>query len=414
MADIELRTTIENFLSENMPTYLDYLKRMVDVNSFTENPAGINELGTVTAAIFEKLDFQAEHIPSIRPNYGRHVVMTRAGRTDQKIGFVSHLDTVFPPEEEKRNDFAWRIEGNRIYGPGTVDIKGGTVLIYMVLVALQAYLPDIFNDINWVILLDASEEASAEDFGELCRARLEGKETLACLVFEGGYQEDDEFWVVRTRKGMAVYEVKVEGKAAHAGTRHKQGANAIVQLAHTIRELAAMTDYDQRVTINVGVVSGGTVTNRVPHKASARLEMRTFDLAVFESVMADIANLADDVVVTSAEGGYACEVGVRLIRKTAPWPPNDATDRLISIWQKAGKSLDYRVLPEERGGLSDGNHFWQYMPTLDGLGVAGANAHCSERSSDGSKDQEYCLVSSFVPKAILNIMGIKELVRVSR
>jgi glutamate carboxypeptidase len=392
-----------------MPTYLDYLKQMVEINSFTKNPEGINHLGQVTAGIFSTLGFKAEHISSIRPDYGRHVVLTRHGRSGRRIGLVSHLDTVFPPEEEVRNDFAWRREGDRIYGPGTVDIKGGTVLIYMVLAALQAFAPALLADTTWVILLDASEEASAEDFGQLCRDRLERSDTLACLVFEGGFQEDDEFWVVRTRKGMAVYEITVEGKAAHAGTRHEHGANAIVQLADTITRAAAITDYGNRLTVNVGKVNGGTVTNRVPHQADAVLEMRTFDQSIFEAAMSSIEALSDEIGVRSEKGGYSCRVDVKLKRKTSPWPANDATDRLIATWQKAGESLGFRVLPEERGGLSDGNHFWQHLPTLDGLGVAGGNAHCSERSSDGSKDQEYCLVSSFVPKALLNIMGIMEL-----
>jgi len=409
MRNSQLRPTIETFLGENMPEYLGYLKQMVQINSYTENPDGINALGALTANIFENLGFGSERIPSVYASYGQHVVLTRPGRTEKKIGFVSHLDTVFPPEEEARNGFGWHLQGDRIYGPGTVDIKGGTVLIYMVLAALQRFVPDVFHDVNWVILLDASEEANAEDFGQLCRERLEGAHTLACLVFEGGYQENDEFWVVRTRKGMAVYDISVEGKAAHAGTSHKQGANAIVQLAHTIQRLADMTDHDQRVTVNVGVINGGTVTNRVPHYANAQLEMRTFDQALYKSVMADIAALKDEVVVASEEGDYSCKVNVKLVRQTAPWPANDATDRLIAVWQRVGESLGFRVLPEERGGLSDGNHFWQYVPTLDGLGVAGGNAHCSERSSDGSKDQEYCRISSFVPKALLNIMGILEL-----
>jgi glutamate carboxypeptidase len=414
MAERHLAGRVRAFLEINLPTYLETLRQMVAINSFTANPAGVNELGQVTAELFAQLGFSAEMIPSVNPENGNHLIMTRSGSSQQRIGLVSHLDTVFPPQEEMSNDFHWRREGDRIYGPGTVDIKGGTVLIYMVLAALQEEVPDLYESMNWVVLVDASEEDDAEDFGRICRERLEGAETLACLIFEGGYQEKEEFWVVRMRKGMAVYEVNVEGKAAHAGTSHNQGANAIVQMAHTIQKLAEMTDYDKRVTVNVGVVSGGTVTNRVPHFAQAKLEMRTFDSGLYESVMADIASLSNHSVVRSNHKDYPCQVSIRLLRKTAPWPVNEATDRLISIWQKVGATLGYRVLPEERGGLSDGNLFWHCFPTLDGLGVAGGNAHCSERSANGSKDQEYCQVSSFVPKALLNVLSIIELVRQAR
>jgi len=411
MEESTLAGKLRTFLEGNLPEYLEYLRQMVAINSFTANGAGVNQLGQLTAQLFAQLGFTAETFPSVNPNYGRHLVMSRPGNSHQRIGLVSHLDTVFPPEEEVANDFYWRREGDRIYGPGTVDIKGGTVLIYMVLAAMQAAVPDLFVSVSWVVLIDASEEDDAVDFGEICRERLEGSETVACLVFEGGYQEQEEFWVVRTRKGMAVYEVIVEGKAAHAGTSHNQGANAIVQMAHTIQKLAQMTDYEKRVTVNVGVISGGTVTNRVPHLAQAKLEMRTFDPGLYDSVMAKIESLADETQVRSRNGDYPCQVTVNLLRKTAPWPVNEATDRLISIWKSVGESLGYRVLPEERGGLSDGNLFWHHFPTLDGLGVAGGNAHCSEHSANGSKDQEYCQVSSFIPKAVLNILSIIELVR---
>jgi glutamate carboxypeptidase len=410
MADSGLQGRIKKCLDNNMPTYLDLLRQMVDINSFTANAAGVNRLGELTAKAFAELGFTAEFEQSVYADCGRHLILTRQGKFGRTVGFVSHLDTVFPPEEEIRNEFFWREVGDRIYGPGTVDIKGGTVLMYMVLEALQTFAPDIYDDITWVLLLDASEEANAEDFGALCRQRLGADETIACLVFEGGYSEGDEFWIVRARKGMAVYEVTVEGKAAHAGTSHKQGANAIVQMAHTIQQLAALTDYQREVTVNVGVVSGGTVTNRVPHRAQARLEMRTFEPAVYEAAMANIAALDGQSSVKSADGGYPCQVSVQLQRRTAPMPPNEGTDHLIEIWREAGKLHGFRIVNEYRGGLSDANHFWHHVPTLDGLGVSGGNAHCSERSENGSKDQEYCRVSSFVPKALLNVTGILKLI----
>jgi glutamate carboxypeptidase len=414
MEQIELHTQVEAFLENRLSDYLGLLQQMVDINSFTANPRGVNALGRLTADVFSRLGFQAESVPSAYPEYGDHLVLTRPGSSSRKIGFVSHLDTVFPPEEERRNDFKWRVEGDRAYGPGTVDIKGGTVLIYMILEALARFFPELYQEITWVLLLDASEEAIADDFGALCRRRLPAAETLACLVFEGGYKEDDKFWLVRCRKGMAVYEVDVEGKAAHAGTAHEQGANAIVQLSHIVQKLADMTDYQRQVTINVGVIAGGTVTNRVPHHATAALEMRTFEPAIYDSVIEEIASLNGHSSVSSANGEYPCRVTVNLKRQTAPWPPNEATDRLISIWAEAAAPLGYRIVRENRGGLSDGNHFWDVFPTLDGLGVAGGNAHCSERSPDGSKDQEYCQISSFVPKAVLNIMGIRRLVEMSQ
>jgi len=98
----------------------------------------------------------------------------------------------------------------------------------------------------------------------------------------------------------------------------------------------------------------------------------------------------------------------KLVRQ-APWPRNEATDRLLMAWREAAPAVGLEVIPEERGGLSGGNQFWQSVPTLDGLGPSGANAHCSERSADGSKEPEYATRSSFVPKALLSLAAILRL-----
>ncbi len=412
MSQTTFPTELQQYLTDNLPAYLNLLQKMVAINSFTANPDGVNHLGQLTAEIFAELGFTAEFIPSIYTGFGQHLVLTRPGKSSHKIGCISHLDTVYPPEEEEENDFRWRVEGARIYGPGTADIKGGTVAIYMMLDAIRTFQPTIYDDITWVLLIDASEEDLAEDFGALCRRRLEGPNTLAALIFEGGYMNDaeKEFWIVRSRKGMGVFNVQVEGKSAHAGSAHTFGANAIVQMAEVIQRLAALTDYQRQVTVNVGVVNGGTVTNRVPHSATARLEMRAFDPDVYEETIAQILALSGLSTVQSVENGYGCKVQVELERRTLPWPINEATNRLLAIWQEAGAELGLRVKPEDRGGLSDGNHFWFALPCLDGLGIAGGNAHSAERSSDDSKDQEFCLPSSLVPKTLLNVTAVLKLI----
>lgn len=400
---------LRRYLEERLPFYLDLLRQMVAINSFTTNAPGVNELGRLTAEMFAALDFRAEFVPSANPAYGQHLVLTRAGRTTNTVGLVSHLDTVFPAAEEKANDFHWRNAGERIYGPGTVDIKGGTVIAYMILDALRATAPAFFDDVTWVLLLDASEEADGADFGTLCRQRLEHDKTMACLILEGGLVEDGKAKVVVARKGMAVYEVHAEGRAAHAGTSHEQGANAIVQLADAVQQIAGFTDYARNLTFNVGTLTGGSVTNRVPHEAVAKVEMRAYDADVYEEGIAQMMALPETANVSSANGDYQCRLDVQVVRKTAPWPRNEATDRLLRIWQEAGELVGLEVVPEERGGLSDGNYFWDAIPTLDGLGASGGNAHCSERSDDGLKDQEYVQPGSLIPKALLNSIALLRL-----
>ncbi len=408
-----LHDQLSAYLSPRLPFYLDLLRQMVSINSFTANAAGVNAVGDLTAAVFADLGFTAERIQSASPAYGCHLVLTRPARSASgdapKIGLVSHLDTVFPPEEEIANNFAWRQEGDRCYGPGTVDCKGGTVVLYMTLAALQAIAPQACDAVTWVILLDASEERDAFDFHNLCLERLAGN-TLACLIYEGGHVENGAFTAVVARKGMAIYHVTVEGKSAHSGSAHPEGANAIVQLADTVRRIADLTDYSRELTFNVGRVTGGTVTNRVPHLAEAWVEMRTFSPDIYDQGVAATLALANQPSVRSADGSFTCRVTIEVTERTAPWPRNPATGRLLAVWQEAGAALGWQFVPEERGGLSDGNPLWSAFPILDGLGPIGANAHRSEQSADGSKEQEYVLASSLEPKAILNTVAILKLI----
>lgn len=396
---------LRNHLESGMRRYMRIFEDMVSINSHTENAAGVNRLGDYTAKLFSQLGFTAEFVQSVVPEYGRHVVLRRSGSAGVTIGCVSHLDTVFDPEEEKRNDFCWRIDGDRAYGPGTNDIKGGTLVMYMMLDAMSAVLPDLFNAIDWVLLFDASEETESDDFGELCIQRM-GSNACACLVFEGGEIEDGMYTVVVARKGRSVFKVAVEGRGAHAGTAHHQGASAILQVADIVKIIEGMTDYPHELTYNVGILSGGSALNRVPHHAEAHIEMRAFDPEALENGIASIMKLQGYSSVTSADGGYRCTTTISQTRRNPSWPANDDTARLFASWEKGAHKLGMRLRPERRGGLSDGNFTWNHVPTIDGLGPVGGNCHCSERSVDGGKDQEYSLISSLVPKTLINIFGI--------
>lgn len=403
-------TELMGWFEGRLPRALELLRRMVEINSFTGNPEGVNRLGKLTAESFAPLGFTAEFVQSTNPAWGKHLVLTRRGSGTTGMAMISHLDTVFPPEEEVRNNFHWQTEGERIYGPGTHDIKGGTVMMWLVLSALQKFKPEVFKAVTWRLFLNASEEALSQDFGEVCRARLDPG-TVAALVFEAEGRVGDRHLMVRARKGRATWRVTATGRGAHAGGKHQHGANAIVQLGRTLQDVAALTDYSRALTFNVGTITGGAGLNRVPHEAVAEGELRAFTPEAYESGKAALLALAGRGSVESAVGGHACQVQLEIVNESRPWPQNPDTDRLLKIWQETGTELGLDVGPEERGGLSDGNLIWDVVPTLDGLGPSGDNDHCSERSADGSKLPEYVDVGSFVPKATLNTLAMLKLLR---
>jgi glutamate carboxypeptidase len=319
---------------------------------------------------------------------------------------VTHLDTVFPPEEEERNGFHWLeapSEG-RIYGPGTVDIKGGTALIWMMLKALGAGDPDLFNKHHWIVAANASEEVIGAEFGHRVteRARNGAK---AILVFEGGPREGHErFHLVTARKGRAVYRIEAEGRAAHAGSSHYAGANAIVTLSGAIQTVAQLTDYTRDLTVNVGSVGGGSVVNRVPHEAWAELEMRAFEPSILDEACRRVESIAGP-----AKDLSEAHLRIECTGTSPAWPATESALMLLAHWEKAAIELGFSVKNVSRGGLSDANYLCALGPTLDGLGPSGANAHCSERSSDGSKVPEYVEPSSFVPKAEMNLLALRSL-----
>lgn len=399
---------LKEFLDAQMPTTWELLRQMVGINSWTLNPAGVNQLAQFTAEQFAPLGFTAEFVPSTNPQFAQHLVLTRRGKSSRNLAFISHLDTVFPPEEEERNNFRWSAEGDRIFGPGTHDIKGGTAMMWLVLAALQTRAPQVFEETTWTLLLNPSEEMYSPDFGDVCRSRF-NRETLAALVFESEGRLDGEHLMVVARKGRATWRVTVNGRGAHAGSKHREGANAIVQLAQLLPRIAALTDYSRDLTFNVGTVSGGTVLNRVPHEAVAEGEFRAFTTEVYQRGRADLLALAGPGEVKSSADGYCCQVKVEILTESPPWPRNAATDQVYRFFEQAGKEIGYPVNLQERGGLSDGNLIWRDVPTLDGLGPWGDNDHCSERSADGSKVPEYIEVSGFAPKALLNVVGILKL-----
>ncbi len=401
-------TNLKAYLESQLPAYLQNLQQMVAVNSFTENPDGVNALGELTGGLFSALEFDQERVPSTNASFGDHFIFSRRGSSGPAIGLVSHLDTVFPPEEEIANHFSWRQEGNKIYGPGTVDIKGGTAMILLILEAFRKYSPQLFDRTDWIVLLNSSEERLSEDFGRIARQRLDS--ARAALVFEGGFYNNsaDDFRLVSARKGMAHFQVQVHGHSSHAGVSHENGANAVRQLAELITRIEGLTDYEKGLTVNVGVVRGGVVTNRVPHFAEALLEMRAFDEGIFEDAAKQLTGLSGEGSVTTREG-HPCRISVELQDTTPPWPENPGTQTLLDIWQHAGESLGFTVTPEPRGGLSDGNQIWRTVPTLDALGPGGGGAHQSEHDPAHGKTQEYIYVPSIVPKALLNIVALQKL-----
>ncbi len=400
-----------SLLEKLLPETLSFLERLVGVNSFTGNPRGVDHNGALIAEQFAPLGFVPESVPADNPAFGSHLFLKRPGSGSRALLLVTHLDTVYPADEEARNSFRWSVEGDWIYGPGVNDNKGGTAMIWLLLAALRESAPDVFAATTWLIAANAAEEELARDFPRLCHERLPEK-CRAGLVFEACTGQGRGLTLVRCRKGSANFRVTTEGRGAHAGSRHAEGANAVVEMAHIIPLIAALTDPSRDLTANVGNVNGGGASNRVPHHATCEINIRAFDETILqEAVDAMFALEKNPPAVRAVSDGHPCRVRVELQSRNPAWGQNASTDALIDIWTAAGAQLGIPLLVEPRGGLSDGNYLSQFIPVLDGLGPFGLNGHTSERSLDGSKMPESVLPESFLKMGAVNVSGVLDLLQ---
>ncbi len=385
-------------LEDIKPEALRLLERMVGINSFTANAAGVDAVGKVTAEAFEALGLEAEFVKSDVPGQGHHLYLAKRSSAGPRVLLVTHLDTVFPPEEEVANHFRWEpaVHEGRIYGPGTIDIKGGTALIWMMLRAVRELYPELWQSTDWLVAANAAEEVLSQDFARHTSARCPDG-AVAVLVFEGGPVIEGRHHFVAARKGRAEYRITVRGRGAHAGSAFGEGVNAVTALAPFITQAAALSNASKELTVNVARVEGGTVLNRVPHEAMFELEMRAYE--------PEHLCRAGDVLRSWSKSGLP-EIEVTCVGESPAWPANDENLKLALHWTQAAEKLGLEILPSRRGGLSDANYLCHLGPTLDGLGPSGGNAHCSERSEDGSKVPEYLQPDTLVPKAAINVLAL--------
>ncbi len=385
----------------HLPDTLGLLRRLVEVNSFTTHATGVDTVGRLTAEAFAPLGFHPEWIPGKTRDAGHHLFLRKSGGGEgDPILLVTHSDTVFSAEEESRNEFRWdeRPEEGRIYGPGTVDNKGGTALIWMILSILRENAPDFFENTSWVVASNAAEEVTGDDFARAATT-ICGGSAAAVLVFEGGPVDERDWHIVTSRKGRSTWKLTAEGRAAHAGSQHREGINAIDALAAVLPDIAAQTSAEEDRTVNIGRISGGTVVNRVPHEAFAEWECRATSPESLRRADEFFAALSGTTsggaVLTATRTGF-----------TSPWPGGDGAAALYRHWEKAAAVIGLSTVSVPRGGLSDANHLCHLGPTLDTLGPCGGNAHCSERSPEGGKLPEFVEPGSFVPKAVMNALAL--------
>src|ERR1700693_4964219 len=263
-------------------TILDGIRRWVEIETPTEAPDQVNRLATMVAEGYRDLPATIERVAGLS-GCGDHIVARSSwGQDAPGILVLSHLDTVHPMGFIERLPF--KIEGDSAFGPGIYDMKGGAYLAYH---AFRQLCADAARSPLGVTQLYVSDEEIGSPTSRTL-IEAEGRKAKYVLVTEPAR---DGGKIVTGRKGVARFEVFIKGVPAHAGTKPEDGRSAIRELANVIQTLEAMNDLKRGVSVNVGVVRGGTKPNVIPEEAYAEVDMRVPSIADADEFVAKILNL---------------------------------------------------------------------------------------------------------------------------
>jgi glutamate carboxypeptidase len=334
-----------------MPTEpLSLLRELVEIESPTYSP-GVRR---VAARLADELDALGG---DVRILDGDHVVAELDGRGEPLL-LLGHSDTVW--EEGTLETMPFRIESDLAFGPGVYDMKGCLVLM------LEAIRTAAGDRRALRVFLTADEEQGSRTAREAMDDAAAG--VAAALVVEPPTHHGH---LKTARKGLGRFHVAITGRPAHAGTSLIEGASAVEELAHQIIRLHELTDHQRGVSVNVGVVHGGTRENVVAAYADARLDVRVSQRSDLERLERALRGLAPTIAGTSIE-------------VDGEWtrPPLERSVGGAALFARAreiGRQLGLDLQEASSGGGSDGNLVGALgIPVLDGLGAEGKGAHAHD------------------------------------
>lgn len=366
---------------------IEGIRRWVVTESPTHDPAGVEAVLDEVERDFEGLPVTFDRRPG-RDGYGGTLkVATAAPSNEKPILVLTHMDTVHP-RGTLAGRLPYRREGDRLYGPGLYDMKGGA---YLAVAGYRALVRAGVATARPVVFLFTPDE---EVGSPSSRAQIEEEALRAAYVLVTEPARDGGR-IVTARKGVGRFTLTITGRPAHAGARHQDGRSAIREMAHQILAIEGMTDYARQITTTIGLVRGGSAANVIPETCTAEIDIRVPDPVVAAEMVERLTSLAPvgpDVTLAISGG----------INRPA-YPKTDVIAALLRQAQGVARTIgfDLQDCPMTGGG-SDGNFTAALgIPTLDGLGIDGAGAHTME---------EYGLVSSIVPRARL-LAGLMETLR---
>lgn len=396
-----LKTELLNYLQTKQPLMVAQLHEFCEINSNSENLAGLETMHKTLHKAFAPIADQIESInlPPISSismtgdtsfqTCGDVLFIRKRPHLQRRILLSGHMDTVYSSTHPFQK--LTYINENCINGPGVADMKGGLIVMLHALVAFES--SPAATELGWDVIINADEEIGSPASQTLFAKLASNYE--AGLVYEPAMNTTGV--LAKNRKGSGKFTLIATGKAAHAGRAFNEGRNAICFLAEAISQIHALNGQRTGVTINVGIIAGGEALNVVPNKAVAKLDVRiseSEDEKWVNQQLADILNrMQREGFSLNVHGGFG-----RPVKHV-----NVELEQLFLRTQHLGQQLGLALEWQDSGGCCDGNNLAQHgLPVLDTLGVRGGDIHTPN---------EFILLDSLVERAALStllLMNIAE------
>jgi len=376
------------YFKERRDEIVSTIRELVEIESPSDNKAAVDEVAEAVAHKFSRLGGEVRFHRA--KDFGSHLQVNFGGKSAKPVLLLGHYDTVYPLGTLAT--MPCRAVHNRLTGPGVLDMKSGIALMLHALAGLQEWhskeqaggLPRPVT-----VLLVSDEEVGSASSRRITESLA--KKAAAVLVLEPSFGRQGA--VKTARKGVGEYLVRITGKAAHAGLDFQKGVNAILELARQIEKISSFTDLKKGLTVNVGIVSGGSRTNVVPAEAAAQIDVRIARIK-------DAAGI-DKKMRSLRPFNRKCKIE---ITGGINRPPMERTAGVAALYAQAAaiaRELGWKLEEAAVGGGSDGNFTAGLgIPTLDGLGGVGDGAHATH---------EHILISELPRRAAL-IAGLIEAV----
>lgn len=381
-------------IDATVPAMRDVLMRLSAINSGSFNAAGVTAMAAAMEDFFAPLGAASERLNlapfrsvndagiTLERPVGQALRLRLRPAAPLQLFFCGHLDTVFAADHPFQTPRL--IDADTLNGPGVADLKGGLLVLFQALLALER--SPWRERIGWTVLLNPDEEigsvSSAPLLAEAAKTHHLG------LIYEPALPDGS---IASARKGSGNFNVVVRGRAAHAGRDFAKGRNAVAACAQFIAGLDALNGQREGVTINAGYVKGGGALNVVPDLAVFKFNVRTAQTSD-ECWMHDELDLL--MTRLNAREGLHCELSGGFTR-----PPKIVTaeiQRLMDYVGDCGRQLGLGLHFKPTGGCCDGNNLAAHgLANLDNMGVVGDAIH---------SDREWMRVSSIGERARLSAL----------